>query len=263
MARIDAMPDVPSWKQIEAEVDAALKAELDAEIANLQAAGRSHLIDRARMIPHAASNRWEGHLHRLYPQVYRIVRGTSGGSRMISNGARVWFIRTYVPGGVAARERDISEEWFQLHIGNTAYALQRLSLPEVQALLAAFNKRGAEGGFDFYDNSIDARFRADLEAYIDRKMMRTYLAQSRLIDHLAMRDRDAAQHLAHWVAPATITPRRPLAVHAPAGAPDMTHQQYLASISAVMHAPGQDPAATLARARAMLDTLMQSIEQQP
>jgi len=176
---------------------------------------------------------------------------------MISTGARVWFIRTYVPGGVAARERDITEEWFQLHVGNTAYALQRLSLTDVQALLAAFNKRGAEGGFDFYDNSIAARFRADVQAYIDRKMMRTYLAQSRLIDHLTMRDRDAAQHLARWVAPETITSRRPLAVHTPT--PPMTHQQYLASILATMHASGQDPAATLARVRAMLETLMGSI----
>ena len=42
-----------------------------------------------------------------------------------------------------------------------------------------------------------------------------------------------------------------------------TRGQYLASILAVMRAPGQDPAATLTCARTMLETLMHSIEQQP
>jgi len=42
-----------------------------------------------------------------------------------------------------------------------------------------------------------------------------------------------------------------------------TRAQYLASILAVLRTPGRDPATLLAKARAMLDALMQSIEQQP
>ena len=45
--------------------------------------------------------------------------------------------------------------------------------------------------------------------------------------------------------------------------PSPTRAEYLASILAVMRAPGQDPSAILARARAMLETLMQSIADKP
>lgn len=258
VARVDAMPGVPSWKQIEAEVDAAVKAELDAAI---DAGGPARAAPYVRMMEAHVVDMWKTHLARLYLHVYYALQTTVVVNGMLKYGPRVWFIRNYVPGGVAACEPDITDEWIGLRANHTAYALQRMSIADAQALLVAFNRRVAEGVVHPRDDSIAVRLRADLEAYIMRP--RTDLAQSRLIDHLTMRDRDAAQHLAHWIAPETITARRPLAVHTPtaAAAPQsMTHQQYLASILAVMQqAPGQDPAATLARARAMLDTLMQSI----
>jgi len=253
VAHIDAMPGVPSWKQIEAEVDAVTKEEIDATIEEY---GPARAIPYVRGMEVHVGPMWRGHLARLYLPVYYALQTTVVVNGMLRFGPRVWFIRNYVPGGVAAREQDITDEWIGLRANHTAYTLQRMSIADAQALLAAFNRRVAEGVVHPRDHSIAVRLRADLEAFIMRP--RTDLAQSRLIDHLTMRDRDAAQHLAQWIAPETITPRRPLAVHAPV-APPMTRQQYLASILAVMNAPGQDPAATLARARAMLETLMGSI----
>jgi len=262
-AYVDAMPGVPSWKQIEAEVDAALKAEIDAETRAMVATGHAHLINFERMVPHAASNRWKGHLRRLYPHVYRVVYETMSGSAMLAYGPVTWYVTTYLP--VAAWDRHIANEWYDLREGEPPLTLQRLSIAQARAMLAVLaTKSPAErAGY----NGLRARFEADLKKHIMQE--RTDLAQSRLIDHLAMRDRDVAHLVSRWIAPETITTRRPLAVHtgpslpaAAAAPPPMTRQQYLASILDTMHAPGQDPAAVLARSRAMLETLMQSIEQQ-
>lgn len=85
VAYIDAMPGVPSWRQIEDEVDAALKAELDAE-----SEGKAPTTSCARRIPHTAINRWAEHLRRLYPRVAQFIWDASGGDPMLAYGVRAW-----------------------------------------------------------------------------------------------------------------------------------------------------------------------------
>jgi len=85
VAYIDAMPGVPSWRQIEDEVDAALKAELDAE-----SEGKAPTTSCTRRIPHTAINRWAEHLHRLYPRVSQFIWDASGGDPMLVYGVRAW-----------------------------------------------------------------------------------------------------------------------------------------------------------------------------
>lgn len=295
VAYIDgAMPRDPSWKQIEAEVDARTQPDVDDAIAKLPWA-RSDPVHLTIL----AKERWRHHMSKLYPRVYNVLRSTLAGDDHIGKyGVVAWAVLRWFPADVGIWVEYLSREWNAMDTYPrlpTAYTLQRLSVAQAQAIIRHLADPANRHLMHDMARSSMLRFRQDVGDLAMRD--RTDLALSGVIDRVALRQgAPLAQYLARFIAPDAITVAHPLRIreHASqleemranmsdADHPDAvlarvtratagragglaspttttTNQQYLESIMAVMRAPGQDPAATLARARDMLDTLMQSID---
>jgi len=296
VAYIDgAMPRDPSWKQVEAEVDARTQPDVDDAIAK-----QPWLRDDHSSLTTLAKDRWRHHMSKLYPRVYNVLRSTYGGDAHIGkHGVVAWAVLRWFPADVGIWVEYLPREWSAM--GSyprlpTAYTLQRLSVAQAQAIIRYLADPANRHLVHDMARSSMLRFRQDVGDLATRD--RTNLALSGLIDHVALRQgAPMAQYLARFIAPDAITVAHPLRIreHASqleemragmsdADRPDAvlarvtratagragglaspattttTNQQYLASILDVMRTPGQDPAATLARARDMLDTLMQSID---
>jgi len=328
VAAIDAMPGVPSWKEMEHQVYERVKARiLEAEGPLLEEAEsrlrrqeisayfyreeedgpryrdpddrlravaplREHLLDDGNV-----RTWWTDALYELFRPISLYIREYKRAWRQLEHGALTWFALRYVHTDPELVLRTLGMEW--RHADNAGpdpdvYAMTFITPELARRLLPLQVAHAARPHSHPTAEMVIAsdHFIAALRARIMQE--RTDLALSGLIDRVALRQgTPLAQHLARFIAPDTVTLQRPLQIHQHASQleemrasmsdmdhPDAVldratrsnstggaarrlvrdHPPTLASILSVMRAPAQDPAATLARARNMLDTLMQSID---
>jgi len=220
VATIDAMPSMPRWHQIEHDVD------VDVMVA---------LGNQASPSPSEVADAWTRALATRHPAVSLFLDEQPDGQRMRRYGAlalhALFFTRD------PRLQLDLLlDEWYQLSPDDTPYGVQRMRGEHIAPLLLQVNMKRVEmeasGMIDAFDRAVLDRFAYDLRAHAQR------LAQRRF----EMRP----------------LPVPVYSVPMPTPAPT-SNREYLESILALMRAPGVDAAATLARARAMIDTLKQSL----
>lgn len=246
---------------------------------------------------------WTDALYELFRPISLYIRAYERAWRQLERGALTWLALRYVHTDPELVLRTLGMEWQHNDNAGPdpdVYAMTFIT-PELARRLLPLQVAHAARSHSHQTAEVaiaSDRFLAALRARVMQE--RTDLALSGLIDRVALRQgTPLAQHLARFIAPETVTVQRPLHIHQHASQleemrasmSDMDHPDAvldratrggggsrtggaasrlvrdppptLASILAVMRAPGQDAAATLARASAMLDALMQSIDDAP
>jgi hypothetical protein len=225
---------VRTWPDLVATIDAMPsmprwhQIEHDVDVDVMVALG-----NQASPSPSEVADAWTRALATRHPAVALFLDEQPDGQRMRRYGAlalhALFFTRD------PRLQLDLLlDEWYQLSPDDTPYGVQRMRGEHIAPLLLQVNMKRVEmeasGMIDAFDRAVLDRFAYDLRAHAQR------LAQRRF----EMRP-------------------LPVPVSAPSPAPPTSNREYLESILALMRAPGVDAAATLTRARTMIDTLKQSL----
>ena len=264
------MPGVPTWKEIEQQVDAAVEAELAFQIESVFHLGvdtsqhrlRAWYMDRLGR--NAAPLQWDDALYRMFPTVYaQLSSHRNVISQLAITGSRVWFLLRFLPDDADTQFRFIRHEWMFLQPGETTYALERVPLPVLQRLLQQLRDDLRVGSDDEEEerrppNAMnryrDERFEADLRVAIEERRARTNMAQSGVIDLLALHQgTPVAQHIARYLASNAAEAARPLVIRQHA-----SQVRQLQELRATMSAVDR-PAAVLARATRQLEQIVEDV----
>ena len=270
---IDAMPGVPTWKEIERQVDAALMTQLDGAFQQQRLPlSRRDFYVQFMTRDHLLLSNWEGHLARLFPTVYaHLQRRPEAHDQMVHYGVSVWFAFRVDSNRADRRLGLFYDAWqhmretYELNaFEKTTYVWSRVDADDVQELLQWADNKQTE-----YDTIRDAgalrrmnddlaRFKADLRTALARKTARPYLAQSGVIEMLAARTGpDVAQSIARMIAPHSVTTTRPIHVR-----PLVLLLQLGQLRATVANEVGQPAPDALARATHQLEQLVDDVERE-
>jgi len=264
---IDAMPGVPTWKEIERQVDAAFESEFAVtEARESTTPEQARQFRRMFTLLGRLEHMWNWALERLFPSVHaHLQRREVARGELVSQAVHVWFVFRFMPDDTNAQLRELFGRWSAmpripgaLDPEDDRYIMHRLTGAQAVRMLEVYlaTEFGSGGGVwgSQHLRAISEWFEADLRAAIERKTARPYLAQSGVIDLIAARQgNDIAQHIARLVAPDTVTLARPLVVR--------QHALQLEQLRATMSAADR-PEAVLARATRQLEHLLADVSQE-
>jgi len=130
VALIDAWPGVPSWTQIEREVD-DLAGEASACVEQTPPGDRCYV-----WLEHYCDVVWRSTLATRYPAVHALMCRTRGGRYILAHGPPVLFRMRWVPDRYAWT-RQLHLEWLGLewHAQTASYGLTLLSDSDVQMVI--------------------------------------------------------------------------------------------------------------------------------